>query len=88
VKPPLRNLQGFRRFVEERRPATITEKMVFYKMVEQCWLSALAATDFAEATERFCKDGDELPFSNQFKSPDGPAPAAGSSSSGSAASPK
>jgi hypothetical protein len=46
--------------LEEWQPATITEKMVFYKMVEQYWLSRRATTQLAESTEYlFCKDGDE-----------------------------
>jgi hypothetical protein len=46
--------------LEEWQPATTTEKMVFYKMVEQYWLSRRATTQLAESTGYFIDpDGDE-----------------------------
>ena len=46
--------------LEEWQPATTTEKMVFYKMVEQYWLSRRATTQLAESTGYLIDpDGDE-----------------------------
>jgi len=46
--------------LEEWQPATATEKMVFYKMVEQYWLSRRATTQLAESTGYLIDpDGDE-----------------------------
>jgi hypothetical protein len=46
--------------LEEWRPATTTEKMVFCKMVEQFWLSRRATTQLSESTDYLTgKDGDE-----------------------------
>ena len=46
--------------LEEWQPATTTEKMVFYKMVEQYWLSRRATIQLSESTDYLTgKDGDE-----------------------------
>ena len=46
--------------LEEWRPATTTENMVFCKMVEQFWLSRRATIQLSESTDYLTgKDGDE-----------------------------